>query len=554
MKRCIYPSSIFVLFVFMTVQSSVVKATPYASGIQLNGSSSTFILNEGGANVSIVYNGGATVVDLGTLAAGTHTFNANLGYSWQIVCSKNTPAEWTQISDDNLPENQYYCPSGIAVNRNFSSSNFGRIYVSNALAGAVTAVPNGRWTDKGLFVMGADESDILNHMGIPESGSIDWDAASRESFFKLTIAPDDSVYISDWSDTHSGLWRSNADPQVTFDEILENLGRDTSGLCLNHGSIASTWIEGTGANTVLYTLDEDWPDALGPYGVGRGDILRYNIGTGTSVSDVPTIQVEDKTNSAGNPSGSGLIVNGLMDLVRDEDGSWWVTQYRWSETADAPSLLRFLDGATGPIYNSGADDNLPILMVSYGNIDIHNDLDMLVMGAGGGYGVYLLDISDPANPALLETIPQDGYTSDVAFDAAGNVYIVNRTTQTLRIWSPGGNSITKTGSDGSFFLRGEIAPPMDSADFNGDGDVDESDFLIWQQSYLISAGGDADHDGDTDVDDFLVWQLQSNALDCSGTLGGSNAMDSAVPEPTSIVLLLSITTLALARCRRRGKR
>ncbi|HRR87319.1 MAG TPA: hypothetical protein P5316_20110, partial [Phycisphaerae bacterium] len=109
---------------------SAAMAVPYASGVVQNGASSTFVLNEDGANVKIVYDGGATVVNMGTLNKGTYTFDATLGSSYQIKVSKSAAVGWTQISDDNLTQSKYYSPRGVSVNKNAASSNFGRIYVS----------------------------------------------------------------------------------------------------------------------------------------------------------------------------------------------------------------------------------------------------------------------------------------------------------------------------------------------------------------------------------------------------------------------------------------
>jgi hypothetical protein len=84
---------------------------------------------------------------------------------------------------------------------------------------------------------------------------------------------------------------------------------------------------------------------------------------------------------------------------------------------------------------------------------------------------------------------------------------------------------------------GKIAVPSFAADFDEDGDVDGDDFLVWQASFGVNAGGDADDDGDTDGDDFLIWQGQFGS--------GSGAGSTAVPEPTSVLLLLSVAVVGM---------
>jgi hypothetical protein len=65
--------------------------------------------------------------------------------------------------------------------------------------------------------------------------------------------------------------------------------------------------------------------------------------------------------------------------------------------------------------------------------------------------------------------------------------------------------------NGSPGTDGQLNEP-DSADFDGDGDVDGRDFLAWQRGFGTSdAGkqhGDADNDGIVDGADLGVWQDQ----------------------------------------------
>jgi hypothetical protein len=86
-----------------------------------------------------------------------------------------------------------------------------------------------------------------------------------------------------------------------------------------------------------------------------------------------------------------------------------------------------------------------------------------------------------------------------------------------------------------------ISMPFLAADFDRDGDVDGDDFLDWQASFGVDAGGDADADGDTDGDDFLIWQSEF------GTLAGNGS--AAVPEPSTWLLAAALLAGLLARRR-----
>ena len=92
----------------------------------------------------------------------------------------------------------------------------------------------------------------------------------------------------------------------------------------------------------------------------------------------------------------------------------------------------------------------------------------------------------------------------------------------------------------------DIVPlPEGDADFDDDTDIDVSDLMIWQRGYGATgetdkSNGDATGDGNVDGTDLEVWQLGF------GT-GASLGAASAVPEPSSVLLLL----IGCAFCGRR---
>ena len=80
-------------------------------------------------------------------------------------------------------------------------------------------------------------------------------------------------------------------------------------------------------------------------------------------------------------------------------------------------------------------------------------------------------------------------------------------------------------------------------DFDGDGDIDGNDFLVWQNNFPTTDGaaisfiGDATGDGNVDGDDFLTWQ---NSFPYPATLAKT-------PEPASLGLLALGALLMLRR-------
>ncbi len=97
-------------------------------------------------------------------------------------------------------------------------------------------------------------------------------------------------------------------------------------------------------------------------------------------------------------------------------------------------------------------------------------------------------------------------------------------------------------------VHAPVAAPVANADFDGDGDVDGRDFVIWQRNYNIGttkAQGDANGDGMVNQADLAIWQNQygTNPL---------TANFAAVPEPSALVLsLLAAASCVLPRRRQR---
>jgi|GEM_PF-635024 len=437
--------------------AGVARAVPYASGISVSGTTVTFVLNESADNVTVNRTPG-TPLNLGALPKGSHSFDTGGATSWEIVVTKNAPLNWVQISNDTDNTSKYYYPTGVAVNKNPASPYFGWIYVAEGWGGT-TASPQ-RTTQDGLYVMKADQSDAIGQGDTAMTGGVTWATGLNRSPGRLAIDDDGNVFITDWSDSHSGIWIAPPDLSGTFTELFSGYDtRATSGLlslggASYAGSVAGAWLEGSGASRKLYTVDEDYPDI--------GDINRYDIGTANSGwTTAPAKQTLD---------GDNRILNSLMDLARHPDGSWFVAQYRsgLNDVDGAPSLAHWQDGANAADWHSGPGSKNLQLYSGYGDIDVIQvgSVVRLALGArnhAGGQCIYVLDVTDSANPMKEFTIPYPGTVQDVCFDIVGNIYAVNNITETLRIFSRGGNTVAKTRSDGTFEYTPDNSPLVPAA-------------------------------------------------------------------------------------------
>ena len=347
--------------------------------------------------------------------------------TWAIKATARPINALTKLSDD-ATEFQFYRPFGVAVDNNPESEYFGRIYVTNTKNGTCSS---GRTTANGLFAFDAG-LNALNTSAY--TGGVSWNNsnASGNSPFRVTVAPDGRVFLSDWSDSHSGIWIA---PQggITggFTQLFAGLTRASSGLCTNgssvavHGSISGCWVEGVEENTKLYTMDEDYVVNGKTY-----NLLRYDIGQATSWSVAPS--AIEFSNSANNSP----LVNNVLNVVSDLHGGWWIIQHRFAETSLEPSLIHVLNGTVD--YNTGGEQ----LLENSKNGGLAVNIDGSRIATTSQSQINIWDVAydntghltsiTPAFEITADDISGLGESSnDVAFDPAGNIYYVSNSTERL---------------------------------------------------------------------------------------------------------------------------
>ncbi|QDU57793.1 PEP-CTERM sorting domain-containing protein [Aeoliella mucimassa] len=91
-----------------------------------------------------------------------------------------------------------------------------------------------------------------------------------------------------------------------------------------------------------------------------------------------------------------------------------------------------------------------------------------------------------------------------------------------------------------------VAPSLDG-DFNGDGIVNLGDYTVWRDNLGSPEGdllsGNGNGSGTVDSDDYDLWK--ANFGNVSGGASGSLAASSVVPEPSSMLMLTVLGTIAL---------
>ena len=314
------------------------EANVYASGLKANkidGNSYeiSFVLN---APATVVLNVGDKTFDLGECAKGENTKELVI----EGITGENLPWSLTATGAATATEpvkvgtQAFTNTRCITVDNNMESPYFGTIYVCETKGENQTGV---------MVYNAAFEGDGTIYGG--NAGFTTSNASPQRVFVAK-----DALYLADWSDAHANVFKAN--PADLTQDFVPIFGGTQAGSGLRTaedgtpiaGSIVSIWVEGEGENTVLYTIDEDY---TGPANT-INNILQYNIGLAETPWVVaPSAVVFDNA--------ANLIPNSSNCIVRDETG-WWISQYRWSETAANPAFIHY-NTVTGEVdFNSAKAD------------------------------------------------------------------------------------------------------------------------------------------------------------------------------------------------------
>jgi hypothetical protein len=175
---------------------------------------------------------------------------------------------------------------------------------------------------------------------------------------------------------------------------------------------------------------------------------------------------------------------------------------------------------------------------------------------------------DEAHVAGLSYISGNGVTGFVgdnllawgAFDTVAGVFAheighnlgLNHVSDTTNLMNPTPSSQKLDASQiaiarASTFARA-FATPIVVGDYNGNGIVDQADYVVWRNTLNqtgVGLAADGNANGLIDAGDYSVWR--SHLGNRSGSGAGTSLVDSSAPEPSMAVYVLSLVFLSAAR-------
>ncbi|MDR2293150.1 MAG: gliding motility-associated C-terminal domain-containing protein [Prevotellaceae bacterium] len=455
-----------------------VRANIYASELTYSGNNKfQFTLNENAESVVIniydenflnvaSHNAGALTKGVNIVEYDFASSLLNGTYSWEVT-AKASSVDRPSLISDNSSQFQFYSPRGVSIDNSFNSPFFGRIYVSEAAGGTVAG---GRTTQRGIYILNAACVDTTNQQNTSYTGGVTWLPTVETGYqygpLHLHVASDGKVYIPDSHYNNSGVWIMDpANPSAAFIPVFGGTrnnatGEVSDGGTVIHNQIPSCYVLGEGASTQLFILNR----ISSPV---SATINRYDIGELSSPwTTAPSKVISLET----------YFQNAYGTIEYDGNG-WFASQYRADGTSGTavPPLIH-INASDSIDYNSANDlevsddgaTEYKILGSNRGGMAVSLDGKLLAIGTKVGM-VRVFEINyvpDGVSNLILKyelATGTNAQTHDVAFDVAGNLYIVDNITERLKVFTlPKADNSFTTPAPNSAMLTVD-ATPIDEA-------------------------------------------------------------------------------------------
>lgn len=408
-------------------------------------------------------------------------------------------AGWEKISYDTGPDSWYWSPAGVSSNKNPLSPFFGMVYVVER-TGGTSGNTGSTETIRGLYMHYPDGRYYGLSQAVAYAGGnagIDWDAlgSSEGKPHGVFVGPDDRVYVSSLANTSDATTTGGvavADAEWTLaslDTVLSfyNLS--------NHSTISRTIVVGTGADRMLYTVEQVGSkygsDSEGPNdgdGFDIAEVRSYAIGTTTGVfTGAHTVVIDSMTLGrafalAMDPDGFLYIAQSQQDTLAETEMAYGLSKWDISGAsatevwhiglADAPPHADPTHSATASSFTGIALDKLHgrvyVARRQTGGRPLHN-----VIGYSMSTGALLTGFSFSSALSIVGTAAGDttelsggggNNIRDIFVDAAGNLISVNSSSEALRMHSPpdGANSFMSYSPEAVNVGVGTVDSPLDA--------------------------------------------------------------------------------------------
>ena len=360
-----------------------------------------------------------TVADPAAMTKGAHELVVALpsdvpaaAYHWAIKAKADT-TQFVNVTDANGMYN-FYLPQDVAVDNNYESPFFGRVYVSESTDGQSDGGSDAtKAQTRGIYMYNPDltfvNGDTMALHGYDGGMGGDRSANGRASFKRIAIDNAGYVYIASRHTDTKGIYRMDpANPTTPFVQILSAAE-----------TVDAIGIEGN----YIYTMEG--------VGVGAGTLNRYALANplGTPIATMG----QDTVLGFGNSD---------CDAFPDGRGGWWFSEHRYS--VDVYPVLAHLNGRGVKDYEISASSNTDLISnadggASYrGVVTVNPEGNMLAMGSNRRAVIFSIAYDAttgvPTLTKICETGILGGNIDGVAFDVANNLYVASASSERFYVY------------------------------------------------------------------------------------------------------------------------
>ncbi|MDE5629481.1 MAG: phosphodiester glycosidase family protein [Muribaculaceae bacterium] len=332
-------------------------------------------------------------------------------YNWYVEI-QSYPVEETKKVHSHTPHATADARGGVGVVTNPESDAYGFIVTSAGYA-------------QGFYMYSPEHEYVANY----HKGTSPWTATNRSDLFRIGMRDGKMAYATCFSDKGAGFWSFDPENPEAAPANLSAGTNDGKGTIKLGDAITGSGgtdiaFTGTGTNTKVWHFAEDYPSGNH---ANKGTLVYWNIGE----DDQITTHVA-KDFAAQKLTGISMLANQNTALTPYGDGVF-VSQARTSgnQTASVPGLM-YVDAEDGILYNAGGDPDIPSCG---GGVALSADGSRIVV-SGCKLNARLYNVTwNGKTPSLsfVQEIPGSANTGSnevcqMAFDTAGNVLAINRTT------------------------------------------------------------------------------------------------------------------------------
>lgn len=413
----------FVMALFAAVSLYASDLNIYASGLKATQVDTMvtveYVLNTQATALELmIYTGDISeamvkpLTDPTLMTKGYHRFTLALpqdvpaaAYHWAIKAMADTTHLVDALNGGGMYN--YYLPQDVAVDNNFDSPFFGRVYVSEPYDGAGDGMTVATQTQtRGIYMYNADmtfvNGDTMSVTGY--DGGMGGNRSARNAIKRIAIDEAGLVYIASRDDATKGIWRMDpANPTAPFVQVLASSdGVDAIAI----------------AGDYVYTIQG--------VGMGTGTMNRY---ANADVMSAPISMGQDSIIH---------FASSDCDAAPDGRGGFWMAQNRWNK--DGYPCLVHVNTMGACDYKIDVDNNADLLTqghnASYrGVVTVSADGSMVAMGSDKSAVVfsveYDLTTAVPTLTRIYATTQLGSNIDGVAFDVADNLYVLSASTERL---------------------------------------------------------------------------------------------------------------------------